>query len=55
MTFQKLLTVEGITLIEPDATVYASEETTTNRNHQNLYKDEAIRSTNEYKYFIPRH
>ncbi|MER2076621.1 S8 family serine peptidase [Psychrobacillus psychrotolerans] len=36
----KLLTVEGITLIEPDATVYASEENTTKSSK--LIKDETL-------------
>ncbi len=36
----KLLTVEGITLIEPDATVYASEENTTKSTE--LIKDETL-------------
>ncbi|MFJ7825389.1 S8 family serine peptidase [Psychrobacillus sp. NPDC096623] len=36
----KLLTVEGITLIEPDATVYASEDNTTKSSE--LIKDETL-------------
>ena len=36
----KLLTVDGITLIEPDATVYASEENTTKSSE--LLKDETL-------------